>query len=247
MLFQRTVPGGLLAPAHYGGVLVGDPKYSDRFGWPVDDLSTPTFDWADGDDTAPAQGPTLTKAGTPSSPTETPWTLYNGNTVTCTSFAQGEHYRSSTATDPTSGHDYVVVALLRAGMAATSQITGTRTNGVGWQLYYTTTQVALRSQDAVANVISSSAVTADTWYLIGVTYDASGDQYLYVDGSAVDNDTVSALGDLGSGLGIGVNANPAGNADEAGCVARVVVWYGSGIAATADAAWHAEVNRVVNK
>jgi hypothetical protein len=219
------------------GVRSGDARHSDRLGWPVDALSTPTVDWADGDGTSPAQGPTLTLAGTPDARVATPWTKWDGTPLTHTCFAATEHYRSATATNPSAGEDMVILVLARRDMAGTGYIFSTRVGGAGWALYSTATQYVFVSDDGVANVASGVTGTANTWVLLGVTYDASGDQYLYVDGALADNDTVSGLGAL-TGTGVGINSNVNGAVDLAGDLVRAVAWYGSNLAATADAAWH---------
>jgi hypothetical protein len=220
------------------GVIIGDPSNADRFGWPVDGLGTPTLDWADGDEGTPAQGPALDKEGTPAAGTATPWTLYNGTSVTCTTFAVGEHFDTATTMNPTAGNDMVILGLFKAAQTNTTVIVGTRSGGAGWMLYGAATPaVFFRSEDAVANVVSSATNTPNAYTLAGVTYDASGDQYLYVNGSPGDNDTVSGLGAL-TGVGVGVNSRAGGTFDEPSCIVRVMVWYGSNLAAIADAAWH---------
>ena len=226
------------------GVVAGAPQYADRFGWPVDDLGTPAIDWADGDDTSPAQGPTLTKIGSPVAGGGTPQTKYDGTPITCTSFAENEHYRSATLTDPGAGDDMVIAAFFRTPATTTGYVVSTFTSTSGWTLFYTSNSVRFTSDDGSAQVNSVASWDPKKWSLASVTYDASGDQYLYYNGVLVDNDDASGQGVL-TGEGVGINATPGGGLDRASCIVRAVAWYGTNLAATADAAWHAQLAKAV--
>jgi len=216
---------------------------SDRLGWPVDHLGTPDFDWADGDGLTPEEGPALTASGSPTAGVATPWTGRDGQAITCTAFAGGEHYKyTATGFDPGSGEDMVILALVWSWPSGTlNAYLSTRDTGVGWMLYRLADgTVRFTAQDSGGSVTSQGQIQLG-WNVLGITYDADEKQYLYVNGALADSDTVSGLGSLASGLGIAVNARPQGDYDEPSMIARGMAWYGSGLAGLAPAAWHKRV------
>jgi hypothetical protein len=214
----------------------GDPASTDRFGWVVDGLGTPTLDWADGDGLNPFVGPILVAAGTPTAGLGSPWITINGTRRTCTGFVAGDNYTSATVIDPPATQDMVIrlLAYLRRTAGATVVLLATSV-GVGanndvWELRVSgALNVTFQVSDGVGNV-SSVAATTEGWHLIDVVYDASGNQRLYITGVLGDTDAVAGLGVIGPSGGLGINSRPAGVFDELSCIARVMVFYGAGIA-----------------
>jgi hypothetical protein len=229
------------------GVRSGEPRHADRLGWPVDDLSTPDFDWADGDDTSPVQGPTLSTIGTPVNRSATPWTGFDGNAVTCTSFTSADQYvATGTPVDPGATDDVVVLLLVNLiNNSNNATWMATRDTGAGWEVFTTGSDIRFVSSDGSNFATSVSTTGNEGWHLFGVTFEDGVNQVVYVDGAAEDTDSVAAVGSLAGGSGISLNARISGGRRFSSCIARGLVWYGSGIAATADAAWHLAVAQQV--
>ncbi|MHC4644311.1 MAG: hypothetical protein ACYTBJ_02330 [Planctomycetota bacterium] len=222
----------------------GNPNADDRFGWDVDELASYTaFDWADGDGTTPATGPTLTATGTLTSGVLTPWTRCEGSQVTATKFDSGGYY-TSTAVDPTNvTDDWVHIYLSRhAGQGATEFIAATRATAgsLGLWHYYTTTggnraRVAIDGDTADVFPIADDVLGG--WNLIVSRGDKSGNHYLYVNGVLEDTDDITGVGDIRGGNGLGIGCLPTGSSAAMVDVVRVLFYYGAGIADIVTQAW----------
>ncbi len=233
------------------GLVSGDPKFSDRLGWPVDALSASlAFDWADGDGTTPATGPTMTQTGTVQAGKSTPWTMYTGAPITASYFDGSSYWRNTGDLDATAGDDIVAVVLVNASTIANLPSVFSTGNDNGWSIYGNPSGAAnlfwrWRLDDGPNSDVSYAAGTVDTWYLLSVTWDNGTRQWCYADGVQADTDVVTAsLPNGAHGVALGVRAD-SGNNPFKGYIARAMVWYGAGIAATADAAWHSTLAAVV--
>jgi hypothetical protein len=246
MWAPRAFPG---VTASYGGITSGDPQYADRFGWPVDALAgSLVLDWADGDGVNPDTGPTLTKTGTVTDATETPWTKPDGNTLKASTFAANALYADSAALDPTAGHDIVAAVLLRRDttVAGNRRFFGTLVGGNGWSLYhlYASDLAVFWCKSASGDKSVTVAIGATEWVLIVGVMDADGNQTVYAD--AVQGTTLASPGGtVASGVGIGIAGAPSGILAGDQCVARDMAWYGANIADTVDQAWVTTLTNVV--
>ncbi len=226
-------------------ISVGDQNSEDRWGWPVDDLAAHiAFDYADGDGLAPFVGPALTAAGTVNQGVATPWVLPDGTPVTCTEFDNGGLF-SATAVDPAlATDDWVVIHLSRhTGQGGTEFVAATRA-GAGslglWQ-YYTTAggnRNRVTIDGDLADVFPLVNDVLGGWHLVVSRGDKSANHYLYVNsGVPGDTDNIVGVGDIRGANGIGIGCLPTGGATSEVCVARVLFYYGAGIADIATNAW----------
>jgi hypothetical protein len=219
---------------------------SDRHGWPVDDLGTPDFDWSDGDGTTPNVGPVLTASGDPTAGKKTPWIRQGGTAITCTAFGANEHLKhTASALDPSAGDSIVGVAFVRTQTigGATRYLLSTRNagGGAGFYIAVSNTWIAILSHDGVDFAQSSATIPAGGWFLVSFSWILGDKQYLYVNGALADSDSVEAVGVPISGNGIAINAGTDGLSDDVGDIARVMLFYGADIGASADADWHREL------
>lgn len=230
---------------------IGDKLAADRFEWPVDDLGAPDLDWADGDGLNPFVGPgPFVAGGAPAAGLQTPWQERDFSDVTCTGFDEGEHLRyNAAAFDPAVGDDIIFLLLARARFFAggTSVLFSTRIAlGTGWTIYQLANgTVTFLMEDTLAASVGSGTGPAMGWALWGVTVDRGARQWLYRSGTPDDDDDISGLGDVASGVGVAINSRCNGTQDHPSDIARAMVWYGVNLAATATAAWHLDVAQSV--
>jgi len=234
----------------YYGDSSGDGVSADRFEWPVDDLGAADLDWADGDGTTPDQGPSpLVAAGTITAGCYTPWRSTAHADITCSEFKVGANYTiASAAADPANDQDFVLLALIRFWADSGGGASDVFMIGSGNYI-----RLRISSAGALSVTVKNSAATTTSitgsvrlgaWNLVGVTYDASGNMELYIQGVSTDTDA-SPGGDISDGNGIGINSNPFGSNDGGCDIARIVYWHQDDCAAIATDSWHAKVAEAV--
>ena len=232
-LCLSAVPGsvGQFITAAHSFTGSGDQARSDRFGWPVEHLGTPAFDWADADGIAPSIGPALTAMGTPVAGVATPWVGPGGVPVTATAFDGASYLTTATKVDPTSGQDSRVLILCRLGddrSATNYNVVATADAGDGWGFDWRPSIERIRGlvDDDAGGALADNTMPGG-WMLIDMYWDLDGNMVLKTNGYT---DTTGAPGgDVGVGDGLGIGAKPDGTNPITGDIARVVVWYGTGL------------------
>jgi hypothetical protein len=228
------------------GDSVGTPDSTDRFAWPVDALGAKRVDWASGDGTTPAAGPTpLTKIGTVTAGRALPWRSVSHGALTCSEFANASALRSPSAVDPTLGHDAVLLLLARKLLDGALFSTQLITPRPGISVYVTGSVLTVEVSGSVDGPVTVTAPIAPAaWHLIGVTIEVGSKVILYVCGVQQD-DALTPAGTLGEARVYRINDYSGGGGSTPSDIRRVLWWTGAGIAATADDAWHATVSESV--
>ena len=228
------------------GDSVGTPGSTDRFAWPVAALGAKRVDWASGDGTTPAAGPTpLTKIGTVTAGRATAWRNVAHGAMTCSEFAATSFYRSATAIDPTLDHDVVLLLLARKltdGVLFSTQL-GFGQPGIS--IYVAGSTLTAEVVGTVGGTITVTAtIELAAWHLIGLTIMVGSKTILYVCGVPQD-DALTPAGTLGANRVYRINDLSGGGNSTPSDIVRFVEWTGAGIAATANDAWHATVSESV--
>ena len=228
------------------GDSTGTPGATDRFSWPVDALGAKHVDWADGDGTTPAAGPTpVTKIGTVTAGRATAWRNAAHGALTCSAFADTSFYRSASPVDPTLGHDAVLLLLARKLTDGAFWSTQLGLGQPGVSVYVTGTTLTVEVCGSVGGAVTVTAtIEPAAWHLIGVTIEVGSKVILYVCGVQQD-DALTPAGTLGAARNYRINDYSGGGGSTPSDIRRVLWWTGAGIGATATAAWHATVSESV--
>jgi len=224
---------------------VGARRAEDRFGWrAADDLTAfIRVDWADGDGVNPAVGPTWTQAGVVTAGEPTPWQQRADlSNVTASRFLATSDYRTATPLDPGLTDDFVIAALIRNDInIGQTMVAATRTNAQGWRLYISGASLRLYIRDTLGVWAQVLSDIGTGWALFSMSFDESGLARMYLNGHPVDTVDVTPLGNIASGLGLGLTATPTGGQRWNGSVARFMYWIGAAIADLTPDAWHLDL------
>jgi len=222
---------------------VGGCPGVDAKGWPSGSMydSNCALDWQDGDGETPTVGPSLSETGDPTANKKTPWVTSAGAEITATHFDGNDQYTTSTAIDPASGEDIVVIALCRPEEPTnTLTIVSTRDSGRGWRLARrpgSSRYEIFVSGDTAVTVQSAYGSTHYGWSVVVAVIDRDGDTEIYVNGIASGAATSSPAGAIATGDGVGIGSIPGGSLDFEGDIARVQAYYGAGLADIWDATY----------